>query len=672
MIEISVEALPNIKKERGALLKKLGISTVYDLLNHFPRSYEDRSKKKTLIECFDGEKALVKATVKSKSYRQIRKNLDIVKLSVYDETGKMEVTYFNQKFMYSNIKEGMEYIFYGKVQRDFGKLEMVNPVTEAEQKNTGGITPVYSLTKGLSQNVFASFVKSAILAIDLQTRETLPEYIKKKYQLCDIVFAYKNIHFPTNEHALKLARERFCFEELLMFELGLLSKRSSNNLNKGIKFHDYKIVEKLEDFLPFKLTDAQKRTVREIAKDINSGKQLNRLVQGDVGSGKTMVALCALLIAANSGYQGAMMAPTEILAHQHYEELCKYLEHFGFRVGLLTGSTPKKEKAVILKALKDGEINVLVGTHAIIEADVEFKNLAMCITDEQHRFGVNQRGKLFDKGKNPHFLVMSATPIPRTLALIMYSDLDVSIIDELPPGRKAVKTIYANEKDRPKIDSFLKERLKEDDQIYIVCPLVEETENSDDSLKNAVEYSKVIEEKFPEYKVAFLHGKMKNSEKDEIMMRFKSGEIKILVSTTVIEVGVNVPNATVMMVENAERFGLSQLHQLRGRVGRGEKQAYNLLLSDNPSKNTMERLKVMVKTNDGFKISEKDLELRGPGDFFGTAQSGFIDMRIANFLTDVKTLNIVMEEAKDILSKDPHLERAENKLLRENVRKIFG
>jgi len=547
MIDISVEALPNIKKERGAMLKKLGISTVYDLLNHFPKRYEDRSRKKTLIECFDGEKALVKATVKSKSYRQVRKNLDMVKLSVYDETGKMEVTYFNQKYMYQSIREGGEYLFFGKVQRDFGKLQMVNPVTEAEQKNTGGITPVYALTKGLSQNVFSSFVKSAILAIDLQTKETLPEYIKRKYQLCDILFAYKNIHFPSNEQALKLARERFAFEELLFFELGLLSKKSNNSLNKGIPFTDYKIVEKLEDYLPFKLTNAQKRTVREIAKDINSGKQLNRLVQGDVGSGKTMVALCALLIAANSGYQGAMMAPTEILAHQHYDELCKYLEHFGFRVGLLTGSTPKKEKALILKELKEGSINILVGTHAIIEADVEFKNLAMCITDEQHRFGVNQRGKLFEKGKNPHFLVMSATPIPRTLALIMYSDLDVSIIDELPPGRKAVKTLYANEKDRLKIDEFLKERLLNDDQIYIVCPLVEETENTDDSLKNAVEYSKVIEKKFPGYKVAFLHGKMKNSEKDEIMMRFKAGEIKILVSTTVIEVGVNVPNATVMM-----------------------------------------------------------------------------------------------------------------------------
>ena len=667
MLDLSLEKLANIKKARGAMLKKMGIATVYDLLNHFPKGYEDRSKKKNIIECFDGEKALVRARVKSKNYRMIRKNLDIIKLSVYDETGKMEITYFNQKYLFSKLTEGEEYLFFGKVQRGFNKIEMVNPVTEKEEKNTGGITPIYSLTKGLSQNVFSSFVKSAILAIDFQTEETLPDYIKKKYNLCDILFAYKNIHFPLSEYALKLAKERFVFEELLIFELGLLQRKNKNNTNKGIEFHNFKIVEKLAEILPFELTNAQKRVVREIAKDIKDGKQLNRLVQGDVGSGKTMVALLSMLMAVNSGYQGAIMAPTEILALQHYEEMSKYFEHFGFKVGLLTGSTKKKEKEVILSELKEGKLHVLIGTHALIEKDVEFKNLAMCITDEQHRFGVNQRGKLYSKGNNPHFLVMSATPIPRTLALIMYSDLDVSIIDELPPGRKEVKTIAAKEKDRKSIDKFLLERLKANDQIYIVCPLVEETENSDDSLKNAVAYSKVIETKFPDYKVAFLHGKMKNEEKDRIMLDFKKGDIKILVSTTVIEVGVNVPNATVMMIENAERFGLSQLHQLRGRVGRGEKQAYNILLTDNPSKTTLERLKIMAETNDGFKISEKDLKLRGPGDFFGTAQSGFIDMKIANFLTDVKTLNIVIKEAKNILKDDPTLDKEENKLLKQSV-----
>lgn len=672
MIDLSVEKLPNIKKERSTMLKKLGIVSVYDLLNHFPKTYEDRSREKSIIECFDAEKCLVKAKIKSKNYRQIRKNLDMIKLMVYDETGKMEITYFNQKYMYNNLSEGEEYLFFGKVKRGFNKIEMTNPVTEKEQKNTGGITPVYSLTKGISQNMFASFVKSALSALDFKSKETLPEYIKRKYNLCDVLFAYKNIHFPQNEHALTLAKSRFVFEELLFFELGLLQRKSKNIINKGIKFSNFKIAEELAKILPFELTNAQKRVIREIAKDIKDGKQLNRLVQGDVGSGKTMIALCAILMAVNSGYQGAMMAPTEILAYQHYEEMEKYFSHFGFKTALLTGSTKKKEKELILEQLKEGKIDVLVGTHAIIEEDVEFKNLALCVTDEQHRFGVNQRGRLYQKGHNPHFLVMSATPIPRTLALIMYSDLDVSIIDELPPGRKSVKTIWAKEEERKKIDLFLSERLKENDQIYIVCPLVEETENSLDGLKNAVEYSKEIEKKFPDYKVEFLHGKMKNEEKDKIMMRFKEGETNILVSTTVIEVGVNVPNATVMMVENAERFGLSQLHQLRGRVGRGKKQAYNILVSDNPSKTTIERLKVMLKTNDGFKISEKDLELRGPGDFFGTAQSGFIDMKIANFLTDVKTLNIVLEEAKDILKDDPYLEKEKNILLKENVKKLFG
>ena len=672
MIDLSVEKLPNIKKERGAMLKKLGIVSVFDLLNHFPKTYEDRSKEKKIIECFDSEKCLVKAKIKSKNYRAIRKNLDMIKLTVFDETGKMEITYFNQKYMFASLIEGEEYLFFGKVKRGFNKIEMTNPVTEKDKKNTGGITPIYSLTKGLSQNVFSSFVKSAICAIEFQTKETLPEYIKRKYNLCDILFAYKNIHFPGNEYALSLAKQRFVFEELLLFELGLLQRKSKNTVNKGIKFTNFKIAEELAKILPFELTGAQKRVIREIAKDIKDGKQLNRLVQGDVGSGKTMIALCASLMAVNSGYQGAIMAPTEILACQHYEEMEKYFSHFGYKAALLTGSTKKKEKEQILKELKEGKINVLIGTHAIIEEDVEFKNLALCVTDEQHRFGVNQRGKLYEKGKNPHFLVMSATPIPRTLALIMYSDLDVSIIDELPPGRKQVKTIWAKEEERKKIDAFLGERLKNNDQIYIVCPLVEETENVDESLKNAVEYSKEIEKKFPQYNVAFLHGKMKNEEKDKIMMQFKTGEIKILVSTTVIEVGVNVPNATVMMVENAERFGLSQLHQLRGRVGRGEKQAYNILVCDNPSKTTLERLKVMIKINDGFKISEKDLELRGPGDFFGTAQSGFIDMKIANFLTDVKTLNVVMEEAREILEKDPYLEKEENTLLRENVKKLFG
>ena len=600
MINIPVEKLANIKKERGTTLRKMGIETVYDLINYFPRSYEDRSDIKKIIECSDGEKCGIVATVKSKSVRDIRRNLNMIKVSAFDETGNVDITYFNQKYMYDKIKEGKKYIFFGKVTREYFKPQMVNPVTEAEFKNIGGITPVYSLKKGITQNVFINAVKGALSYIDFQTEETLPEYIRREHELSDIVFSYKNIHFPENFYSLALAKRRIAFSELLFFELGLLKRKAVNSDNKGIRFSNFKIVEELAKILPYELTGAQKRVIREIAKDIKDGKQLNRLVQGDVGSGKTMIAIASVLMSANCGYQSAVMAPTEILATQHYDEMSKYLSHFGYRVELLCGSTKKKEKEEILRDLKDGKIDVLIGTHAIIEEAVEFKNLAMCVTDEQHRFGVNQRGKLYEKGENPHFLVMSATPIPRTLALIMYSDLDVSIIDEMPPGRKSVKTLCVGEDARKKTDKFLLERLKEKDQIYIVCPLVEETENSDSDLKDVVKYTEEIKKKFEEYNVGLMHGKMKNSEKDEIMLDFKRGKIDILVSTTVIEVGVNVPNATVMMIENAERFGLSQLHQLRGRVGRGEKQSYNILFTDNKSKTTRERMNVMEETNDGF------------------------------------------------------------------------
>ncbi len=671
MLEFSVEKLPYIKTERGAILKKMGIETVGDILNYFPRTYEDRSNYKKITECADGEKCMIRATVLSKSLKKVRKNLTLIKVLASDDSGRIEITYFNQSYMMDKLCENKEYNFFGKVLWEYGKKTMTNPITEEEAKNTGGITPVYPLKKGMTQNIFINTVKSSLSFLKAQSEDVLPEYIRREHKLCDMIYAYKNIHFPDNFHSLSVAKRRIAFTELLLFELGLLKKKSKSNGNKGIVFDDFKIVEKLAEKLPYELTKAQKRVVRDIARDIRDKKQLNRLVQGDVGSGKTMVALCAVLMAINSGYQAAMMAPTEILAIQHYEEMNKYLSMFGYKTALITGSTPKKEKQELLSALKEGNIDFLIGTHAIIEENVEFKNLAMCVVDEQHRFGVNQRGKLYGKGENPHFLVMSATPIPRTLALIMYSDLDVSVIDELPPGRKEIKTVTATGEDRNKINSFLLERLKNDEQIYIVCPLVEESDAFDEDMKNVVEYTEIIKKEFKDYNVSLLHGKMKNKEKDEIMLAFKNKEINILVSTTVIEVGVNVPSATVMLIENAERFGLSQLHQLRGRVGRGDKQSYNILVSDNGGKNTKERLEIMAKTNDGFKISEVDLKMRGPGDFFGTAQSGFIDSKIAQFITDVKLVNEVMETAKEILENDPELKDEKHKLLRENANKMF-
>lgn len=667
----SIKNIPSIKEERSKILSRMGIETVEDIIKYFPKKYDDRRNIAKIIECVDDEKYCVKAKVLSKSFRTVRKNLNLVNVVAYDETGKLHITYFNQKYMYNNIKEEEEYIFFGKVKREYQKTSMTNPVTEKEERYTGCIVPMYKLKSGISQLVFTNAVKSALSYIDFNEEETLPSYIRKEHELCDMLFAYKNIHFPSDDYSLSLAKRRLVFEELLIFELGLLSKKEKNINNKGIKLTNLKIVEELADILPYELTGAQKRVIREIAKDMRDGKQLNRLVQGDVGSGKTIVAAATILMALNCGYQGAIMAPTEILAHQHYDEMSEYFKHFGYTTALLTGTTKKKEKDIILEKLKCGEINVLIGTHAIIEENVVFKNLAVCVTDEQHRFGVNQRGLLYKKGENPHFLVMSATPIPRTLALIMYSDLDISIIDELPPGRKPVKTIHLTEKDRKKTDNFILKELNEKNQIYIVCPLVEDSDDSSE-LKDAVSYHKNISEKFPDASVALIHGKMKSKEKDEIMLKFKRGEIDILVSTTVIEVGVNVPNATVMMIENAERFGLSQLHQLRGRVGRGNKQSYNILITDNESKATKERMKIMVDTNDGFKISECDLKLRGPGDFFGTEQSGFIDMKIADLMGDVKTLSEAMKTAVQILKNDPLLEKDEHKLLKENVIKMFS
>ncbi len=670
---IPAEKLPQISKSRAAYLKKLDITTVNDILNHFPRSYEDRGKLKSIIELTDGEKAFVKATVASPcSVSRIRKNLTVVKARVFDDSGFMTVTYFNQIYMADILTEGKELNFYGKAVRKQRIVEMTNPVTEPEEKFTGKIVPIYPLTKGITSKMFSGFVGSALSYLDSRTCETLPSYIKEKHKLCDILFAYENIHFPQNETALSIAKKRLVFEELLFLQLGLLGLRNLNEKNNGIVFSNFKIAEKLAEELPYELTNAQKRVIREIAIDIKSGKQLNRLVQGDVGSGKTIVACAALMMAAFDSYQGALMAPTEILATQHYESMSPLFSKFGFTCALLTGSTTAKDKKQILEKLKLGEIDLLIGTHALIEKDVEFKNLALCVTDEQHRFGVGQRNKLFDKGVNPHILVMSATPIPRTTALLLYSDLELSVIDEMPPGRQKVETVIANEKQRSKINEFLKKEIKNKNRIYAVCPLIEESENSSPDLKSAVIYAEELKKAIPEARIAILHGKMKPKEKDEIMMAFKNGETDILVSTTVIEVGVNVPEATVMLIENAERFGLSQLHQLRGRVGRGNRKSYAILMSSSNSKQAKERLKILKDTSDGFVISEKDLEMRGPGDFFGKEQSGFTDTKIANLISDIRLLKEANEGAKSILKEDPRLSYEKNSLLKINVNKMFA
>ncbi len=674
MLELPIEKTLGVSQARLTLLKKLKIHTVEDLISYYPRAYEDRSVCRAIDSLENGEIALIRGTVAEEPvFSRIRKNLSVIKLKVFDDSGMLSITFFNQKFVVNSLKKGETYLFYGKVKKEFRTVSMSSPVFEPEQsrRHLGHIIPVYPLTKGLSQKVFCNIMAGMVGTADSDLEETLPAYLKEGLHLCDRVFAYHNIHFPRSFEALEAAKQRLVFEELLFLQLGQLSINRLNQTNQGIHFSNFKIVEKLNEILPFELTNAQKRVIREICTDFRDGKQLNRLIQGDVGSGKTIVACAIMLIAAHNGYQSALMAPTEILAVQHYEGLKEYFEHFGVTCDILTGSTSKKRKKEILERLEKNELQVLFGTHAILEEDVTFAKFGLCITDEQHRFGVKQRNSLYSKGERPHTLVMTATPIPRTLALIMYSDLDISIIDELPPNRQKVDTYKVSEQSRGQVNAFLQRELDGGSQAYIVCPLVEESEAMTDELKNVTDYTKKLREILPQARIELLHGKMKAKEKDEIMLRFKAHETDILVSTTVIEVGVNVPNSTLMIVENAERFGLAQLHQLRGRVGRGEKKSYCILVSSATAKATKERLKVLCETNDGFKISEQDLRQRGPGDFFGTEQSGFVDLKIANLIGDVKVLELASRTAKKILGEDPELKLEKNYLLKKNVKKLF-
>ena len=671
-LDKSIQYLKGVGEKRAELFNKKGIKTVEDLLYFFPRTHEDRSVIKPISQCREGETVCISVTAyQDPQDRYVRRNMLITSLVVFDDSGMMNIVWYNNKYIKNNIKAGEKYIFFGTVTRNKqGRIQMTAPVFEKQgnERFTGKIVPVYPLTANLSQKVVQTTMGTALKEAGRLT-EYLPEKVREKYMIAELNFSMQNIHFPTDFESYNIARTRFVFEELLVLQLALRERRQKNTQNEGRKFTDVKCIRELTDSMPFELTGAQKRTVNEICHDCMSGKQMNRLVQGDVGSGKTAVAAAAIFMAVKNGYQAAMMAPTEILASQHAEALSELFKKHGIKTAFLSGSTKAKEKREILEKIASGEVEVVIGTHALIQENVEFKNLGFVVADEQHRFGVEQRAKLMAKGENPHMLIMSATPIPRTLALILYGDLDISVIDELPPGRKPVKTYSVKENMRKRVYDFISENVKKGMQAYVVCPLVAETEKSD--LENAEELAKKLSQSYPDIKVGLMHGKMKPKEKDETMSRFVSGEIDVLVATTVIEVGVNVPNANIMAIENAERFGLSQLHQLRGRTGRGSEQAYCVLITDADNEITKKRMDTMCESNDGFYISEQDLKLRGPGDFFGTRKHGLPEMRIANLFEDKDILKLSQEAAKEIgeegLTKYPLLKKRCAALLSEDI-----
>ena len=675
MIDLNkdVKYIKGVGPARVLLLNKLGIFTLKDLITYYPRTYEDRSKPKFICECEDGEEALIEAVICNNMTNVRLKGKTMQRVIARDETGSATITWFNQTYLKGKFKVGEKYKFFGKVTKKGGKIMFNSPVFDVEEKtqNTGRIIPIYPLTYNLSQNNIRKIMEVAIKETYGNLQETLPQYLLDEYKLENINDAIKHIHFPDEFKDFNIARNRLVFEELLSVQLALLElKNSYMNDEKGIKFSKEAKMSDVINTLPFNLTKAQLRVLEEIDQNMESEKSMNRLLQGDVGSGKTVVAMCAAYKAVKSGYQAAIMAPTAILATQHLENFKNILEKLNIRCELLVSGITKKKKEDILERLRNGEIDILIGTHAIIEENVVFKNLGLVVTDEQHRFGVKQRTKIAEKGNNPDVLVMTATPIPRTLALILYGDLDISIIDELPPNRKQIETFAVGKNMTDRVNSFIKKQIDEGRQAYVVCPLVEENEEMD--LKSVEKlYETYSEEIFPQYKVEYIHGKMKPKDKDSIMERFKNNEIDILISTTVIEVGVDVPNSNIMVIENAERFGLAALHQLRGRVGRGEYQSYCILKFEGKSENVRKRMKVMCETNDGFVISEKDLELRGAGDFFGTMQHGLPEFKIANLFEDIETLKMAQSVAIKILSDDPKLEKEKNKLLKELIKEKF-
>lgn len=662
-----IQFLKGVGEKRAELLRKKGIDTVGALLRFYPRAYLDWRNITSVAECPFGENVCVKARIVTPVQSQyVRQGMTLYKFTAQDESDCFTVTLFNQKYLAQALHEGNEYLFYGKLSGSLVMREMAAP--EIREGSFCGIEPIYPASAGLSSKNLEKLVKTALSLLPEQ-EDILPKSVRERNGLCGINTAVKNIHFPLEPEAFERAKERLVFEELFVLHTGLsfLKRRKRGLAGCVIKRN---LLAEFEKTLSFTMTDAQKRVIGECLADMSSGRPMNRLVEGDVGSGKTAVAAALCYISAGNGFQSALMAPTEILAEQHFKTLAAITKDSGIKCALLTGSQTKKQKNLIKEALKNGEIDVAVGTHALLTDDVEFNRLGLVITDEQHRFGVAQRGKLSAKGENPHTLVMSATPIPRTLGLIIYGDLDISIIDEYPHGRQKIETYLVNSSYHARVYNFIKKFLDEGRQGYIVCPLVEENETLD--ITSAAEYyEKLKDGEFKGYSLGLLHGKMPAREKDAVMRRFAEGEIQLLISTTVIEVGIDVPNSVIMVIENAERFGLSQLHQLRGRIGRGEHKSYCILISDVRSGDTKKRLQVIKDCQDGFKIAEEDLKLRGPGDFLGSRQHGLPDMKIADIFADRTVLHNAGVEAERLLKADPTLSAPENKALRAEIAALY-
>ena len=679
-----IRTIKGIGEKRAQALNKLGVFSLLDLISYFPRRYEDRSSLKPIALVQNGESVCISAVVADEPrLSRIRRGLDLVKLRAYDDSAEVSITYFNQSYVRNQLHRGSAYRFYGKMEVRGSHRSLTNPVFEPEElpagkiSVTGRIVPVYHLISGLQQNAIRQSIRQGLDSCKGRIPDLLPDSVRKEYGLIPAEDAYESIHYPQNISSLDQARKRFVFEELFLLSCALGSRQKADRQGIVIPKPDF---TPFYDSLPFSPTCAQRRAIEEAAADMASGRQMSRLLQGDVGSGKTLVAAALVWQCVQAGYAAAFMAPTEILAEQHDRTLRSILGRLGVRIGLLTGSTRAKEKRDLITALEAGSLDLIIGTHALLSDGLHFSRLALTITDEQHRFGVEQRSR-FGTGEHtdkdslpPHVYVMSATPIPRTLALIIYGDLALSALDELPPGRQIVDTFCVGSAYHQRLLVFIRKLCGEGRQVFVVCPKVEEDEEEEPTVKedgkkllSAVEYAEQLRQELPELRIGCVHGRMKAADKDLIMQQMLTGVLDVLVSTTVIEVGVDIPNAALMLVENADRFGLSQLHQLRGRVGRGQHKSYCVLVTDSESEESKARMKIMCETGDGFKIAEEDLRLRGPGDFFGSRQHGLPEMHVADLGTDTDTLMRSKEAADRILSLDPTLSLPEHVPLRDRV-----